>query len=110
MWCIGQRGGRSGEKSNAVEAAIGLSAGTRSVLQQVKSPVEIRFYCLLDEPSASAALKSFAGRVDKMLSAYERQANGKIKVTRINAPSTENDNAALAAGIRPLDLDKGEGS
>jgi hypothetical protein len=44
-----------------------------------------------------------------LLSEYERESNGKIKLTRITEFSPENANAALAAGIRPINLDKGDG-
>lgn len=93
----------------ALETPVVLSDGTRSVLHGVKSPVEVRFFCMLDDAGAPAGLRSFAGRVDKLLAEYERESGGKLNVTRITTRSTTNENAALAAGIRPTELDKGDG-
>lgn len=98
------------ENSAREESAATLSAGTESVLQGVKSPLKIRYYCVLDPAGASDGLRAFAGRVDRLLSEYERRANGKIKVVRITQPETADLNAALAKGIHPINLDKGEGS
>jgi len=92
------------------ESTATLSAGTKTVLQGVKSPVELRYYCVLDPAGASDDLRAFAHRVDRLISEYERRANGKIKVVRITQPETAGLNAALAKGIHPINLDKGEGS
>jgi hypothetical protein len=87
----------------------GLSEATRAVLQRLGSPVEIRFYSLLDPSSASDSVRAFSGRVDQLLAQYEQEAAGKIKVSRSKIMSSSSANAALADGIRPFDLDKGEG-
>lgn len=83
-----------------------LAESTKAVLKGLAAPVEIRFYSLLDPASTSDALRTFAGRVDQLLSAYEQQAGGKIKLIRHTANS---DSAAASAdGIRAFNLDKGD--
>ena len=85
-----------------------LSEATRAVLRRLGSPVEIRFYSLLDPASAGDSGREFSGRVDELLSQYEQEAGGKIKVRHINSISGAAANAAVADGIKPFNVDKGE--
>ncbi len=85
-----------------------LSDATRAILQHLASPVEIRFYSLLDPASAGDRGREFSGRVDQMLAQYEQEAGGKIKVARVNSISTAAANAAEADGIKAFNRDKGE--
>jgi hypothetical protein len=89
--------------------APALSEATRAVLQRLGSPVEIRFYSLLDASSASETVQAFSGRVDQLLTQYEQAAAGKLKVSRSQILSSASANAALADGMRPFNLDKGDG-
>lgn len=85
-----------------------LSNATLEVLRRLPAPVEIRFYPLLDPSSVSEALRAYAGRVDGLLSEYERLGGGKVKVTRFHfKPNSPVEAAASADGIRPFNLDKG---
>ena len=86
---------------------ISLSPGTRTVLAQVSEPIDIRFYSMLDATSVSESLKAFAGKVDELLSVYEREGSGKLKVTRVTEPSDSNATDASAHGMRPFNLEKG---
>jgi len=86
----------------------GLSAGTKAVLQRVAAPVEVRFYSVLDPATTAETLRTFAGRVDQLLSEFEKEAGGKIKVVRHSTPSAVVAAAASSDGIRPFNLDKGE--
>jgi hypothetical protein len=87
-----------------------LSDSTRAVLARLESPLEIRLYALLDPATVPASLTAFAGRVGQLLSAYQQEASGKIKVTSFNAQSNADANAALADGITVFNLDKGDAS
>ncbi len=84
-----------------------LSDATVAVLGSLGSPVEIRFYSLLDPVSVGDSGRDFSGRVDQLLSQYEQGAGGKIKITRVNSMSDSDANAAAADGIKPFNLDKG---
>ena len=103
-----ERGSVQANGQQADRQAKTLSASTMSVLGGLKSPVEIRFYSLLDPASVSPSLQAFAHRVDQLLTEYEHAGNGRITVTRINTFSDANTDAALADGIRPFNLDKGD--
>ncbi|MGA2749020.1 MAG: Gldg family protein [Verrucomicrobiota bacterium] len=87
-----------------------LSEATKTILQRLSSPVEIRFYSLLNPAIVGESTVGFSSRVDQLISQYERQGGGKIKVTRVNAVSDAADDAATADGIRAFNLDKGDAS
>jgi hypothetical protein len=74
----------------------------------LESPLDIRFYALLDPATVPDSVTAFAGRVGQLLSAYQQEAGGKIKVTSVTSQSNPNANAALADGITAYNLDKGE--
>ncbi len=99
--------GKSGEEE---PSTVALSATTRSILQRLNSPLEIRYYSLIDPASATPALTLFVGRVQQLLSACQQAAQGKLKVVRFDsATDTDLRNAALADGVRGFNLDKGAG-
>jgi hypothetical protein len=98
--------GVNGETSDT--PTVVLSESTRAVLGRLDSPLEIRFYALLDPATVPGSVTAFAGRVDQLLSAYQQQAGGKIKVTRVNSQSNADANAAVANGITVFNLDKGD--
>jgi hypothetical protein len=85
-----------------------LSDATKAVLQRLGSPVEIRFYSLLDPASVGDSQREFSGRVDQLLSQYEQEAGGKIQIARVNSISGPAANAAVADGIKPFNMDKGD--
>jgi hypothetical protein len=96
-----------GEEKN--KPASLLSDSTRAVLQRLDSPIEIRFYSVLDPATVPDALQAFAGRVDQLLSEYERESAGKLRVTRFHSQSDLNTmaTAASADGIQAFNLDTG---
>jgi len=96
---------------NTEEEAAGqnvgtLSAGTTAVLQGLKAPVQIRFYALLDAATVPEDVTRFAGRVEELLAAYQRESGGKLTVTRLRSRSDVS--AAAADGMKPFNLDKGD--
>ncbi len=99
----GVAGGQAGTPSG-----IRLSDSTKAVLDRLNSPLEIRFYVLLDPATLPDSVITFAGRVGRLLSAYQQAANGKVKVTSITSQSDANANAAAADGITAFNRDKGE--
>ncbi len=86
----------------------GLSDGTKAILKRLSSPVEIKFYSLLEAPGTPETLKAFAHRVDELLSLYQQEGDGKLKVTRCTSQSNANVNAAVADGIQPRKLESGD--
>jgi hypothetical protein len=85
-----------------------LSDSTRAVLGRLDAPLEIRFYALLDPATVPDSVVGFAGRVGQLLSAYQQEAGGKIKVTSVSSQSNPTANAAMADGITAFNRDKGE--
>jgi len=85
-----------------------LSAATKAVLRHLGSPVEIRFYSLLDPASVGDSGREFSGRVEQLLCQYEQEAGGKISIARVNSFSASTANAAAADGIKPFNMDKGD--
>ena len=85
-----------------------LSDGTQAVLRNLETPVEIRYYALLDPAVVPASLSAYAGRVDQLLGEYQGAAAGKITVTRFNSPSDAAAKAAAADRIEAFNRDKGD--
>jgi hypothetical protein len=82
-----------------------LSDSTKAVLKNLDSPVEIRFYALLNQASVPAATFAFSDRIDQLLAEFQQVAGGKITVSRHTLLSDAD--AASADGIKPFNLDKG---
>ena len=99
---------RSPAGGNGDNPASQLSESTRAVLSHLDSPLEIRFYALLDPASGPDSMTAFPARVEQLLSAYQQGAGGKIKVTSVNSPSTANANAARADGLEAFNSQKGD--
>lgn len=102
-------GGANASRQTDGKEVIVLSDSTKAVLQHLDSTVEIRFYALLDPASVPESSQAFAGRVDRLLTAFQGGSGGKIKVVRYNSQSDFNAaaTAASADGIQPFNLDKG---
>lgn len=94
----------SSERTNGA----GLSEATKSVLQRLETRVEIRFYSLLGGTRTAEAFEDFTGRVEGLLTAYQRAAGGKIGVTRITTADRDAKAAALSDGLEPLTIGRGE--
>jgi hypothetical protein len=98
----------SRHSTNVNEAGSTLGESTKAVLKELKTPVEIRFYGLLDPASTSDVLRNFAARVELLLSEYEQEAGGRIKVTRQTTRSDSASQAAATDGVKAFNLDKGD--
>lgn len=100
--------GPSAVSESSGPQASPLSDTTLTVLHRLNSPLEIRFYSILDRATVPDSVTTFADRVNQLLSAYEQAADGKIKLTRIDTQSDLNSKAARADGVQAFNLDKGE--
>jgi hypothetical protein len=101
------RGANQGAGNTAAQSEGSLSEGTLAVLRRLDSPVELKFYSLLDPSSTSGALRAFAGRVEQLLSLYQQEAHGQIKLTRYTSMADASQ-AAASDGLKPFNLDKGD--
>jgi ABC-type uncharacterized transport system involved in gliding motility auxiliary subunit len=89
-------------------AAVQLSDATKAILQHLESPVEIRFYSMLDTSSVPDSVQAYAGRVEQLLGRYEQAADHRVRIARYNFLSASNAHAAQADGIRAFNIDKGD--
>jgi hypothetical protein len=92
----------------ATDQDAGLSPLTMAALSTVKEPVEVRFYSLLDAKTVEPSVVDFAGRIDRLLAAFERHAEGKIRVARSVAYSDPALKSAAADGLAPFNRERGE--
>ena len=83
-----------------------LSSSILGLLGQLNAPVQIRFYSVLPPGTASQSLQDFSQRVDRLLSEFQNANPAKIQVIR-NVSAAGAD-AAVADGLRPFNLEKGE--
>lgn len=92
-------------KPVAASNQIALSQENRNLLAQLEVPVTVRFYSLL--PGTSADLQHFSARVGQWLDAIQSASDGKVQVVRVE-PGGTNADAAIADGVQPFNLEKGE--
>ena len=90
--------------------AVQLSEATKTILQRLDSPIEIRFYSILDTATVSDSVQAYAGRVDQLLSQYEQLGSNRVRLIRYNSLVSSNVAAAQADGIRAFNIEKGDSS
>jgi hypothetical protein len=88
--------------------AVRLSDGTKALLGRLEAPVEIRFYSILDRTTLAPAFFPFAEHVSRLLSEFERQANGRIQLAIYDSLTNSVAASAAADGIKPFNLEKGD--
>lgn len=98
----------SASKEPGGSPTVILSESSKAVLNRLDSPLEIRFYNVLDRASVPESVTAFAGRVDQLISAYQQEAGDKIMLTRFDSRSNLKPNAAAADGIHAFNLDRGD--
>ena len=74
-----------------------LSPGTKAILSRLEAPVKIRFYYTQGSNAVPVGLKTFAKRVEDLLSEYRSAADGKLVIEKLNPEpdSDAEDSAAL---------------
>ena len=79
-----------------------LSAGTRSVLGKLDSPVKIRFYFSQSDAGVPLAVKAFGRRVDDMLGEFRRASGGRIEIEKLDPqPDSDAEDSATLDGVEP---------
>jgi ABC-type uncharacterized transport system involved in gliding motility auxiliary subunit len=90
------------------EKAYTLSAGTRSILAKLDTPVKIRFYCTRDA-AMPTPLKLYAQEVEDLLNEYRRASNGKIQIQKLDPePDSEAEDSARLDGVDGQPLTSGD--
>jgi ABC-type uncharacterized transport system involved in gliding motility auxiliary subunit len=92
------------------EKAYSLSAGTKTILKQLQSPIKIRFYCTQGETSPETVyLRSYAKRVDDLLTEYQQVAGNKLVIEHYDPqPDSDAEESANKAGVEGQMLRDGE--
>ncbi len=88
-----------------------LSDGTKAILGKLDTPVKIRFYCTQTESATpySVYLKSYAKKVEDLLTEYRQAAHGKLAIERIDPqPDSDAEDSARLDGIDAQSIPGGE--
>lgn len=85
-----------------------ISPGTRQILAELDQPVELYFFYSDTAAKNLPALRTYAKRVEEMLEAYQREADGKLKLKVIDpAPFSEDEDQAAEFGLQGVPLQQG---
>ena len=77
-----------------------LSAGTKKVLARVDTPVVVHYYCTQSENEMPVALKTYAKRVEDLLTEYRQVSGGKIEVQKFDPqPDSDAEDSAKLDGV-----------
>lgn len=102
---------RATQKANpppVTDSQTTLVESTKTVLQRLKQPVELRAYVLFTDDSPPTDLRAHAAFVNDLVSELERYANGRIVVTRFQNWSRESTESAARDGVTPVTLPQGD--
>ena len=77
-----------------------LSDGTRAVLSKLEAPVRVRFYYTQGSSAVPVGLKTFASRVEDLLSEYRSASGGKVIIEKFNPlPDSDAEDSATLDGV-----------
>ena len=80
-----------------------ISEGTERILGELDEPISLYFFYSDKSARDLAVLRNYATRVEEMLKAYERAANGKIKLHIVDPePFSEDEDKAAAFGLQAV--------
>jgi ABC-type uncharacterized transport system involved in gliding motility auxiliary subunit len=80
-----------------------ISEGTERILGELDEPINLYFFYSDKAARDLAVLRNYAVRVQEMLKAYERAANGKIKLHIIDPePFSEDEDKAAGFGLQAV--------
>lgn len=86
-----------------------LSDGTKQILKKLDGPVEIRFYVTEGEKDMPLHFKSYAQRVEDLLSEYKQYGKGNIHLRKLNPkPDSDQEDSARLDGVEAQMLPSGE--
>lgn len=86
-----------------------LSDGSKEILHKIDGQVEIRFYCTRGEKEMPITLKTYAQRVDDLLSEYQQYSNKKLVVKHLDPkPDSDAEDSANLDGVEGQMLQSGD--
>jgi len=85
-----------------------ISDGTKTILSELDEPINLYFFYSDKSAKNLVALRNYAKRVEEMLKAYERAADGKIKLHIVDPePFSEDEDKAAEFGLQAVPLSQG---
>ena len=82
------------------ERAYTLSQGTREILAKLDTPIVIRYYATRGENAMPVYLKTYAQRVEDLLSEYRQASKGQIEVQKLDpVPDSDAEDSAKLDGV-----------
>ncbi|MGE6531229.1 GldG family protein [Pseudomonas sp. NPDC077382] len=85
-----------------------LSKGTETILAGLEEPIELQLFYSDEATGDLVALRNYARRVEELLHAYQREADGKITLRVIDPePFSEEEDRAAELGLQAVPLDQG---
>lgn len=85
-----------------------LSDGTKQVLAELDSPIDLYFFFSDSASKDLTVLRNYQRRVEEMLKEYERRADGKIRLHIIDPePFSEAEDRAAEFGLQAIPLSDG---
>jgi ABC-type uncharacterized transport system involved in gliding motility auxiliary subunit len=91
------------------EKAFTLSKGTKAILAKLDTPVTIRFYYSQRESMMPVPLKTYAQRVEDLLSEYKQASKGKVTFEKYDPePDSDAEDSAKLDGVEGQPIQTGE--
>ena len=85
-----------------------ITDGTKQILGEVDEPIDLYFFYSDKAARELPVLRNYAKRVEEMLKAYEREADGKIKLHVIDPePFSEEEDKAAGFGLQGVPANQG---
>ncbi|WP_036992172.1 GldG family protein [Metapseudomonas furukawaii] len=85
-----------------------ISDGTKKVLGELDEPINLYFFYSDKTAKDLVVLRNYARRVEEMLKAYERAADGRIRLHIIDPePFSEDEDKAAEFGLQAVPLQQG---
>jgi ABC-type uncharacterized transport system involved in gliding motility auxiliary subunit len=85
-----------------------ISDGTKKILGEIDEPINLYFFYSDKTAKDLVVLRNYARRVEEMLKAYERTADGRIKLHIVDPePFSEDEDKAAEFGLQAIPLEQG---
>ena len=82
------------------EKLFTLSNGTKQILQELDTPVQIRFYATRDDKVMPPQFKTHVRLVEDLLDEFRRSSDGKIKIEKFDPqPDSDAEDSARLDGV-----------
>jgi len=86
-----------------------LSEGTKAILKKIDAPVEVRFYYSQSEQRMPSQFKTYAKRVEDLLSEFRQHAGGNLEIKKLDPqPDSEAEDLANLDGVEGQMIETGE--